>query len=70
MDRFEDKLKLIELALTMAYNAKVNYQDIFFQVRLWDCIIYNDLKKRNIVIPPKEGSKKNEKYASFSFWLC
>jgi len=63
VDRFEDKLKLIELALTMAYNAKVNYQDIFFQVRLWDCIIYNDLKKRNIVIPPKEGSKKNEKYA-------
>jgi len=63
VDRFEDKLKLIELALTMAYDAKVNYQDIFFQVRLWDCIIYNDLKKRNIVIPPKKGSKKNEKYA-------
>jgi len=63
VDRFEDKLKLIELALTMAYNAKVNYQDIFFQVRLWDCIIYNDLKKRNVVIPPKKGSKKNEKYA-------
>ena len=39
VDRFEDKLKLIELALTMAYDAKVNYQDIFFQVRLWDCII-------------------------------
>ena len=63
VDKFEDKLKLIELALTMAYDAKVNYQDIFFQVRLWDCIIYNDLKKRNIVIPPKKGSKKNEKYA-------
>ena len=63
VDRFEDKLKLIELALTMAYDAKVNYQDIFFQVRLWDCIIYNELKKRNIVIPPKKGSKKNEKYA-------
>ena len=63
VDRFEDKLKLIELALTMAYDAKVNYQDIFFQVRLWDCIIYNDLKKRNIVIPPKKSSKKNEKYA-------
>jgi len=63
VDRFEDKLKLIELALTMAYDAKVNYQDIFFQVRLWDCIIYNYLKKRNIVIPPKERSDKDEKYA-------
>ena len=29
VDRLEDKLKLIELALTMAYDAKVNYQDIF-----------------------------------------
>ena len=63
VDRFEDKLKLIELALTMAYDAKVNYQDIFFQVRLWDCIIYNELKRRNIAIPQKVGSKKNEKYA-------
>ena len=63
VDRFEDKLKLIELALTMAYDAKVNYQDIFFQVRLWDCIIYNYLKQRNIVIPPKERSDKDEKYA-------
>jgi len=63
VDRLEDKLKLIELALTMAYDAKVNYQDIFFQVRLWDCIIYNELKKRGIAIPPKIGSKKDEKYA-------
>ena len=63
VDRLEDKLKLIELALTMAYDAKVNYQDIFFQVRLWDCIIYNELKKRNIAIPQKVGSKKDEKYA-------
>ena len=63
VDRLEDKLKLIELALTMAYDAKVNYQDIFYQVRLWDCIIYNYLKKKNIVIPPKEGQKKDEKYA-------
>jgi len=63
VDRLEDKLKLIELALTMAYNAKVNYQDIFYQVRLWDCIIYNYLKSQNIVIPPRKGSKKDEKYA-------
>ena len=63
VDRLEDKLKLIELALTMAYDANVNYQDIFFQVRLWDCIIYNELKKRGIAIPPKIGSKKDEKYA-------
>jgi DNA polymerase elongation subunit (family B) len=63
VDRLEDKMKLIELALTMAYDAKVNYADVFYQVRMWDNIIYNYLKKRNIVIPPKIRSDKNEKYA-------
>jgi len=63
VDRLEDKMKLIELAITMAYDAKVNYADVFYQVRMWDNIIYNYLKKRNIVIPPKERSAKDEKYA-------
>jgi len=63
VDRLEDKMKLIELALTMAYDAKVNYNDVFYQVRMWDTIIYNYLKKRNIVIPPKNRSEKNDKYA-------
>jgi DNA polymerase elongation subunit (family B) len=63
VDRLEDKMKLIELALTMAYDAKVNYADVFYQVRMWDNIIYNYLKKRDIVIPPRNKSQKNEKYA-------
>ena len=63
VDRLEDKMKLIELAITMAYDAKANYVDVFSQVRMWDTIIYNYLKKRNIVIPPKNRSQKNEKYA-------
>ena len=63
VDRMEDKMKLIELAITMAYDAKANYVDVFSQVRMWDTIIYNYLKKRNIVIPPKNRSNKNEKYA-------
>ena len=63
VDRMEDKMKLIELAITMAYDAKVNYNDVFYQVRMWDAIIYNYLKKRNNVIPPKERSDKDAKYA-------
>jgi DNA polymerase elongation subunit (family B) len=63
VDRMEDKMKLIELALTMAYDAKVNYSDVFSQVRMWDTIIYNYLKKRNIVIPPNVRSDKDSKYA-------
>ena len=63
VDRLEDKMKLIELAITMAFDAKLNFSDVFYQVRMWDNIIYNYLKKRNIVIPPKVRSAKDEKYA-------
>ncbi len=63
VDRLEDKMKLIELALTMAYDAKVNFTDVFYQVRTWDSIIYNYLKKRNVVIPPKKNVEKTDKYA-------
>ena len=63
VDRLEDRMKLIELAIVMAYDAKANYADVFSQVRMWDTIIYNYLKERNIVIPPKERSDKSEKYA-------
>ena len=62
VDRMEDKMKLIELAITMAYDAKVNYNDVFTQVTMWDTIIYNYLKNKNIVVPPKKANKKDGKY--------
>jgi DNA polymerase elongation subunit (family B) len=59
----EDKMKLIDLAITMAYDAKVNYNDVFYQVRMWDTIIYNYLRSKNVVIPPKVPVDKSEKFA-------
>ena len=56
-------MKLIELAITMAYDAKVNFEDVYSQVRMWDNIIYVYLSKRNLVIPPKHESRKDNKYA-------
>ena len=47
----------------MAYDAKVNYEDVFSQVRMWDNYIYNELNKRSIAIPPKKEATKTEKYA-------
>ena len=63
VDMLEDKMKLIELAVTMAYDAKVNFEDVFFQVRMWDSIIYDALTQENIVIPPKTESTKDQQYA-------
>jgi len=61
VEKLEDKMKLIELALTLAYDNRVNYDDVFTQVRMWDSIVYNHLKKKNIVIPQiKSGEKKTQ----------
>jgi DNA polymerase elongation subunit (family B) len=62
VEKLEDKLKLIELALTLAYDNKCNYDDVFAQVRMWDAIIFNHLKKKNIVIPPAESHGKDSAF--------
>jgi DNA polymerase elongation subunit (family B) len=63
VDKLEDKMKLIELLLTLAYSAKINFEDVFSPVRMWDMIIYNYLHDRNIAIPLKEESAKAEAFA-------
>ena len=62
VDKLEDKMKLIELSLTMAYDAKVNYTDVLGSVRYWDILIYNYLREKNIVIPQKIKAEKVEKF--------
>ena len=62
VDKLEDKLRLIDLALTIAYESKVNYDDIFSQVRLWDTLIANHLMTKKICVPPREDQVKETKY--------
>ncbi|MBU88762.1 MAG: DNA polymerase [Chloroflexi bacterium] len=62
VDRLEDKMKLIELHLTMAYEAKINPNDVFSQVRMWDVIMYNFLREKNFIVPVKKPSRKDAKY--------
>jgi DNA polymerase elongation subunit (family B) len=63
VEMLEDKMRLIEQALTIAYDAKVNYGDCMTQVRMWDTLIHNYLYDKKIVIPPKQDKKKNTQYA-------
>lgn len=62
IDKMDKKLKLISLVLTLAYDSKSNYEDAFAQVRMWDAIIYNYLRKKNMVVPPITKHSKNEAY--------
>jgi DNA polymerase elongation subunit (family B) len=60
--RLDDKLKLFELALTLAYDTKTNYEDIFAQTRMWDSLTYNNLLDKGIIVPSKVRTSKNESY--------
>lgn len=62
VEMLDDKMRLLELCLTMAYQAKINYEDVFSQVRMWDAIIYNHLRSKKIVIPSKGFSAKSEQF--------
>jgi DNA polymerase elongation subunit (family B) len=62
VDALEDHLGMIQLMLTMAYEAKINYNDVYSQNRMWDVIIYNYLRDKNIVIPQRRKSHKVAKY--------
>lgn len=64
VNKLEDKLHLIELAIMLAFDSKTNFDDIFYQVRMWDTIIYNYLLRKKIVIPFKEKAiEKSDKFA-------
>ena len=54
---------MIELAYTMAYDAKVNYEDVFSQVRMWDNYIYYGSIEEEDYYSSKKEATKTEKYA-------
>tara|TARA_Y100000114_G_scaffold40792_1_gene36321 strand:- start:191 stop:2665 length:2475 start_codon:yes stop_codon:yes gene_type:complete len=62
VDKLEEKMKLIDLCLTMAYEAKVNYTDVLGSVKYWDILIHNYLMDKGIVVPQKVEREKSEKY--------
>ena len=51
VDRLEEKMGLITLALTIAYKGGVNYQDTFGVTAIWESIIYRKLNARKVVVP-------------------
>lgn len=63
VERLDNRLKLMEIALTLAYFSKVNYEDVFSPMRYWENIIQNYLYENLIVTPiDKEVKKKDKKF--------
>jgi len=59
VDRIEDKLGLITLALTMAYRGGVNYGDVMGTTAIWDAIIFRNLYENNVIVPFAEEKFKS-----------
>lgn len=55
--RLDDKMKLFDLAFTMAYDAKINFEDVYSPVKMWDNIIYLYLLNKKIVIPHRRSQE-------------
>ena len=60
IERFEDKMGLITLCMTIAYKAGVNYTEAFGTTGIWDTFIYRTLTEQKIAVPPKEINAKAE----------
>jgi DNA polymerase elongation subunit (family B) len=81
VDQMEERGKncagILALALTLAYRAKVNFEDAFAQTRMWDAIIFNVMKKKRIVAPliqkhtktPYEGAYVKEPIPGLYKWV-
>jgi len=55
----DNKLKFIDVACSIASQAKCNINDTFGPVKTWDIFIYNYLKQKNVVIPPSHPKAKS-----------
>ena len=59
VDRIEDKMGLVTLALTMAYRGGVNYGDVMGTTAIWDAIIFRNLYQNNVIVPFAEEKFKS-----------
>ena len=63
VDRLEEKMGLITLALTIAYKGGVNYQDTFGVTAIWESIIYRKLNASKVVVPLGSDDKPYRPFA-------
>jgi DNA polymerase elongation subunit (family B) len=78
VDRLEEKLGLVTLAITMAYRGGVNFSETFGTTSIWDAIIYRILNAQRIVVPPRQekiktpypGAYVKDPHVGIHDWVC
>jgi len=59
VEKLEERVGLLEQAITIAYKGGVTFKDTLGTTAIWDSIIYRHLNKMNIAVPPKEKKVKS-----------
>jgi len=59
--QIEEKLKLFDVQLSLAYYMGVNYIDVFGTIRSWDSFIHSFLLRQGIVVPQSEIGEQEDK---------
>ena len=60
--QLEDEKNMVRLQIGIAYAAKINYEDVFSPVGIWESLSYNYLADKNIALPLHKRSSKKEQY--------
>lgn len=60
--QLDNKLSLLSLIIGLSYTSGINFEDPFSPVKMWDAIIFNRLRKDNIVIPQAQHIENKEKF--------
>ena len=58
IDKLDTKLGLVDLAYTLAYEARVNPIDVMGTTKIWDIYFYNALLKDRIMVPRKRDNEE------------
>lgn len=58
----DQKLQLLNLIYTIAYMAKVNFNDVFSPVKTWDALLHNKLMAESKVVPIRESNPDANKH--------
>ena len=77
VDLLDKKLNLLQQSIQIAFDSKVNFTDVFMQVRMWDSIIFDYFRKNNLAFPFKKqhiktayaGAYVKEPITGFHKWV-
>lgn len=62
VEQLDNKLKLIDLAVSIAYEAKIPYDVVFFATRIWGTICCDYLLHKNIISPIQTTYAKDDQF--------